>query len=209
MEKFKDKYRIPSARLQSWDYGWNGAYFITICTKGGEHYFGEIVDDRMQLSHIGIIADVLWYEVKNHAKNVELDRFVVMPNHMHGILILDNNNYGCDRYDRCDHCEHYNRRDKACLVSTPPSPSPVTSSPKKSIGQQRFQNQGKNTISSIVGSYKSAVTKHAHRLGYEFAWQPRFHDHIIRNQESFNRIIEYINTNPQNWKNDKFYAEGK
>jgi len=74
-----------------------------------------------------------------------------------------------------------------------------------SFAQQRFQNQGKNTISSIVGSYKSAVTKHAHRLGFEFDWQTRFHDHIIRNDAEYQRINDYIETNPEHWDEDKFF----
>lgn len=82
MKKFQNKYRIHSFRLQNWDYSWDGIYFITICTKGRKHYFGEIVDGKMNLSKIGIIADILWHEIKNHAKNVELGEFVVMPNHI-------------------------------------------------------------------------------------------------------------------------------
>ena len=87
--KYKNKYRIASARLQAWNYGWKGAYFITICTQNKEHYFGKIIDEGMRLSHIGILADVFWYEIKNHAKNIELGEFVVMPNHLHGILIIN------------------------------------------------------------------------------------------------------------------------
>ena len=90
----------------------------------------------MQLSHLGILADVLWYEIKNHAKYLELDEFVVMPNHVHGILILNGNDNG---------------RDKACLVSTVTAMDATDG--QKTIGQQRWQNQGKNTISSIIGGY--------------------------------------------------------
>ena len=86
---YRNKYRIPSARLQNWDYRWNANYFITICTAKQEHYFGNISDCIMQLSHVGVLADVFWCEIKNHAKNVELDAFVVMPNHVHGILVLN------------------------------------------------------------------------------------------------------------------------
>ena len=93
-------------------------------------------------------------------------------------------------------------RDKACLVSTKPTTTRETT---KTIGQRRFQNQGKTTVSSIIGGYKSAVSKHAHRLGYEFKWQSRFHDHIIRNHESYCRIEEYVVANAKNWVNDKFY----
>src|SRR5512145_591805 len=88
-EKFRNRYRIPSTRLANWDYRWNAPYYITICTKHREHYFGHIVDGKMELSSIGIIADVLWHEIKNHTRNVELDAFVVMPNHIHGILIIN------------------------------------------------------------------------------------------------------------------------
>jgi len=78
---------------------------------------------------------------------------------------------------------------------------------EQSIGQKRFQNQGKNSISAIVGSYKSAVSKHAHRLGFDFEWQPRFYDHIIGNDKSYQTIFEYITNNPQKWTEDKFYSE--
>ena len=174
-EKYKNKYRITSARLQSWDYGWAGAYFITICTKNKVNYFGNIVDGQTQLSSIGILADVFWHEIKNHAKNVRLGEFIVMPNHIHGILILDGDDGDVDRD------QHSGQQP----------------------GQQRFQNQGKNTVSSIIGGYKSAVTKHARRLGYEFAWQPRFWDHIIRDEGEYGRIAQYIINNPKKWKNDK------
>ncbi|MEM8720032.1 MAG: transposase [Cyanobacteria bacterium P01_G01_bin.39] len=189
-EKFKGKYRIASARLQSWDYGSDGMYFITICTGERRHFFGEVAQGKMVLSHIGIIADVLWYEIKNHAHNVELGEFIIMPNHVHGILILNNsgNNNVID-----------GRRDKACLVST------TNKIDRNCIGKNRFQNQGKNTISSIVGGYKSAVTKHARRLGFDFYWQSRFHDHIIRDEQSYLRITEYIVNNPRNWQDDCFY----
>ena len=172
-----------SPRLQNWDYGRDAAYFITICTKNREHYFGEIQNGKMIVSPAGAIAHVLWYEIKNHAKNIELGEFVVMPNHVHGILILDGN-------------------DGATAVGTthalslPSAPTP---------GQQRFQNQGKNTVSSIIGSYKSAVTKFCNQLNLPSGWQIRFHDHIIRNDASFKRISEYIKNNPGNWKEDKFY----
>jgi REP element-mobilizing transposase RayT len=62
-----------------------------------------------------------------------------------------------------------------------------------------------NSISTIVRSYKSAVSKHAHRLGFDFQWQSRFHDHIIRNDAEYQRIVDYINTNPANWEQDKFF----
>ena len=103
MDKFKNKYRIPSARLRSWNYGSNGAYFITICTKNRKHFFGEIVEtlhcnvstmhcnvSTMQLNEIGQLAEKFWLEIPTHFPFIELGNFVVMPNHTHGILIIDN-----------------------------------------------------------------------------------------------------------------------
>ena len=89
MEKFKNKYRIPSARLQTWDYGWNGPYFVTICTQNRQHYFGDFANGEMQLSEMGVLAQKYWYEIPKHFSFVELDAFVVMPNHVHGIIIIN------------------------------------------------------------------------------------------------------------------------
>lgn len=190
-DKFQNKYRILSARLQNWNYASEGAYFITICTKDRIHYFGEIENQIMILSNIGVIADLMWYEIKNHAKNIELGEFVVMPNHIHGILILNDNVVN----------DNVETRYALSLPTQTEQPEP-----EKTIGQMRFQNQGKNTISSIIGSYKSAITKHCNRLDFDFAWQTRFHDHIIRNAQSFENIQNYIANNPMNWDKDKFYG---
>jgi putative transposase len=92
MERLRNKYRVASARLQHWDYRWSGAYFITLCTYNREPYFGEILNGKMQMSHVGIIADILWHQIPHHAQNVELGAFVVMPNHIHGIIIINNDN---------------------------------------------------------------------------------------------------------------------
>jgi REP element-mobilizing transposase RayT len=90
IEKFKNKYRIGSKRLQYWDYSWNGYYYITICSKNRECYFGEIQDDKMILNEIGKIAQKYWIEIPIHFNNAKLDEFVIMPNHIHGIIIIDN-----------------------------------------------------------------------------------------------------------------------
>lgn len=217
--KYRNKYRIPSTRLQKWDYGWNAIYFVTICTWHREHYFGEINNGAMCLSPIGTIANVLWHELKNHFNHIELDAFVVMPNHIHGIIAINNN--GGNGWDNGGGNGGGNGRDNACVVSTEISEMsdgmvvvPHTErvvSPRdvdaQTIGQRRFQHQGSGTLSSIVGSYKSAVSRHAHRLGYDFVWQSRFYDRIIRNNDALTRVQTYIVNNPLNWKEDKFYNQ--
>lgn len=199
-DKFQNKYRIPSTRLQNWDYGEHAAYFVTICTQDRECYLGEVLNGKMNLSGIGIIADILWHEIKYHAQNIELGEYVVMPNHVHGIIILYGNNDNANDVNDNVETTHALSLPHALSLHSPHSPQ----TPQQTIGQTRFQNQGNNTLSSIIGSYKSAVSKHAHRLGFGFAWQSRFHDHIIRNEQSYQNRSEYIINNPSKWNGDKF-----
>lgn len=216
MDRYKNKYRIPSARAQWWDYGWNGAYFITICTQNREHFFGEIRNGKMELSPLGVIADILWHEIPNHAPYVELGDFVVMPNHIHGILILDrpvdDGRGGDGRGDDVETGHALSlpdtkpEPDPGPEPQTNPIPTSIPTTDTRTIGQKRYQNIGKNTVSSIIGSYKSAVTKHANRLGLENGWQTRFHDHIIRNDAEYQRISDYIIDNISKWRDDKFYS---
>jgi REP element-mobilizing transposase RayT len=242
-DKFQNKYRIASARLPGWDYGWNAPYFVTICTKDRECFFGEIVNGEMNLSKTGVIADLMWYEIKNHAKGVELGEFIVMPNHVHGIILLNGNDERPQVIPNINDGPHVETRHALSLDQNEPTESNETrhalslqqNEPTESNetrramslqqndrpdsnetrhalslqnttpAQQRFQNQGKNTLSSIVGGYKAAVTKHANRLKFDFAWQPRFYDHIIRDEQSFQTISNYILNNAQNWSQDKFF----
>ena len=177
MTLYKNKYRIESTRLQKWDYGWNGKYFITIVTKNRVHYFGEIdTNKNMHLSESGKIAEKYWFEIPAHFPFAILDEFIVMPNHMHGIVFIDK------------------KRDDTKLSDDDLMP-----------GQKRFRNLGKNNISSIFGSYKSVVSNNAHKINPEFDWQSRFYDHIIRDDAELNRIRYYIRNNLKNWSDDKFY----
>ena len=193
-EKYQNRYRIASARASWWNYGWAGAYFITICTANREHYFGQIVNDKMILSPCGILADVFWHEIINHTNNVELGAFVVMPNHIHGILILTDTIVPND------------------IVETLRSAAQHATSLQQQQQSQSTKNElmsnispKSDTVSAIIRSYKSAVTKHANRLGIENGWQSRFHDHIIRNDDEYQRINDYIENNPVNWEKDKFF----
>ena len=117
---------------------------------------------------------------------MELQNFIIMPDHMHGIITIKNS-----------------EDTRQCLVSsitqTDNRDNPNDNS-DKTPGQLRFRNQRKNTISSIVGSYKSVVTRNARFIEKSFGWQARFHDHVIRDPISFERIQKYIIDNPKNWK---------
>ena len=213
---YKNKFRNESIRLQNWDYRWDSSYFITICAK--KNYFGEIQNNKMHLSPIGVLADVFWFEIKNHAKNVLLESFVVMPNHIHGIITL-NGGWMDDNYMDDGNVESVGNVDSVGIGHAQSLQNhtqnneykqninniPWDTNNRKTIGQKRFQNIGKNSISSIVGSYKSAVTKHTRRLGFEFEWQKLFYENKIRNEESHDNITNYIKNNVVNWDKDRFY----
>lgn len=209
MSKFKNKYRVESARAQWWDYGKKAAYFITICTKGGEPYFGTVENEQMRLFPTGVLADVLWYEIPHHFPHVFLGNHVVMPNHMHGILVLESLDKSKNMGQAKDNLKKDNTVETGHALSqskTKKTPNNIDNS-GKNPGNNRFQNIGKNTVSSIVGSYKSAVSKHANRLELPHGWQVRFHDRIIRSDQEYRHISNYIEMNPSQWKNDKFYED--
>ncbi len=182
---FLGKYRNDSFRKPFWDYRNDGAYFITICTKDNEHFFDEIKEGKMNLSPMGVIAYILWQEIKNHTENCRLGEFVVMPNHIHGILILENNGPSTD---------------VACNVRTGECNAHTDALPNSEFMAQISPKS--TSISTIIRSYKSAVTKYANHLEYPFAWHKLFYDHVIRTDASFDRISTYIQNNPKNWERD-------
>ncbi|WP_029038204.1 transposase [Salinimicrobium xinjiangense] len=218
---YKNKYRIKSARLESWDYRWNAAYFITICTANMKHYFGKIKNGKMELSPLGAIADILWHGIPNHTSHVELGNYIVMPNHIHGILILNNPELpkeeniskGNIEQEKDDSPGNHPENSVQTLHATSPQypnsqdhaqdlqdhPQPHPKNP-----QMAAISPKSNSISTIIRSYKSATTKHARRLGFEFEWQTRFYDIIIRDELAFYNISNYIKNNPAAWKEDKF-----
>jgi putative transposase len=186
-KKFQNKYRTESIRLSNWDYRNNADYFVTICTKDKIFFFGDISLDNqtkqktMKLSKLGEYAHDFWVEIPTHFPFVKLDAFVVMPNHIHGIITINHND-----------------RNVACNISTNDIPFSINErmakiSPKK------------GSLSSVIRSYKSAVTKHARHIDPKFSWQSLFHDHIIRNPFALHRIRKYINNNPNNWDFDSQY----
>jgi REP element-mobilizing transposase RayT len=199
-DKFQNKYRIPSARLQHWDYGNNGAYFITICTKNREHFFGEISDKKMQLNDIGKLAEQFWMDIPNHFPFVELGNFVIMPNHTHGILIINKKNDANIGDDKNIGDYLHTVQTLQCNVSADAADATEKNQTMANISPKP------GTISTIIRSFKSATTKRARLIHTNFEWQTRFHDHIIRDTKAFENIQNYIANNPLNWKEDTFYA---
>ena len=191
-EKFQNQYRIKSARATWHDYG-DGAYFVTINTKDRKHYFGEIENALMNLSEIGKYATENLQKINDHYLYAEIPLFVVMPNHVHAIVLIDRHcrdvapNVSTETDDtRC--------KDVARNVST------ETTKNEKMVEIAKHQS----LLCVTMRGFKSAVTKFANENGIHFAWQTRFHDHIIRNQDEMNRIADYIQNNPATWDTDCF-----
>ena len=177
MTRFKQLYRVESARLPGRDYAAAGWYFVTICTRERRRFFGDVVDEKVYLSAMGHIAHRCWEDIPRHFSNAYLDVFVLMPNHLHAIVVIEDT-----RRDIAS------RRDVACNVSTPMAEI----------------SPGPESLSVIVRSYKSAVSRLCHVNGHrDFAWQPRFYDHIIRDERSLHDLREYIINNPLKWELDK------
>jgi putative transposase len=166
-------------RLQNWDYSLEGSYFITICCNDKLCHLGNITNKKIVLSPIGKIAHQYWLEIPKHFPHVKLDEFVIMPNHIHGILILD----------------------YTIIKNTN---SAVLQKREKEFRTNQFANPIKNSVSTIINQYKSSVKRWCNKNGFnQFTWQSRFYDEIIHNEKILFEIREYIYKNPIMWEEDK------
>ena len=164
-------------RLQNYEYSQTGYYLVTICTQDRVNYFGEIEKGRMRLDDIGQIVTDCWQAIPEHFHNTVLDEFVVMPNHIHGIIVIKGNDFlknSGDGVGNNDRCSLRNARNMQLL-------------PK------------------IISQYKSSATRIVRKRwgDHIFSWQKSFYDHIIRNDEDLYRIRTYIQNNPLNWTLDE------
>ncbi len=188
MTLYKNKYRIESSRLKHYNYAENGCYFVTICCQDKLCFFGNINAGNMQFSPVGEIADKFWLEIPQHFQDIDIDAFIIMPNHVHGIVIIDHPN-GRDVDPRS--------RDVACNVSTKDDDYNISR-----VMSDLAPKAG--SLSVIIRSYKAVVTRWCRKNGYDnFGWQTRFYDHIIRDEQSLDQIREYIVNNPAKWNKDQ------
>jgi REP element-mobilizing transposase RayT len=179
MTLFKNTYRIESARLKDWNYSRYGYYFVTICTKDKQHFFGDIVADKIQLSEIGKIVTEEWQKTEKIREYARLDEWVIMPNHLHGIVIIQNEN----KVETHSH---------ASLHRHIP------------FGDAFNASLQKANLSNVIRGFKSASSWSIHQEGFlNFTWQSRFYDHIIRNEKELHDIRQYIVNNPLSWHLDE------
>lgn len=162
-----------SPRNENWNYQSSAWYYLTLTTKNQKNFFGELYGLQMTLSPAGAIAHVLWVEMKSHYPNIELGEFVIMPNHIHGLVFLSQD------------------RDQ------------ISKLPEPALQENQAGRRKNHSLSTIIGSYKSAVSRYCNKLNLPMEWQDRFYDHIVRDQADFERITKYIQENPQNWATKK------
>lgn len=176
------KYNRRSIRLKEYDYSSPGWYYVTICTQNQECVLGNVVDGKMVLNQLGEIVQSEWLKTPAVRINLELDEFVVMPNHFHGILIL-------------------NELSNEINVG---ATGPVA--PTNQSTNQNHPTLTSNSLGSIIGQFKSVVTKKIHKNVYKhFKWQRNYYEHIIRNDQELYQIRKYIRENPLKWYLDKYW----
>ena len=188
-----------SNRLPGYNYTQHGMYFVTVCTHGRECLFGKIIDSQMIMNDLGHVVAEEWVKTAEIRSNVELDIWVVMPNHFHAIVVIDDDN--------------------------PPRRGDLRSpffqqTHGESIKPFRSANQGDRqvaptgprakSIGAIMSGFKSAVTKRINIVRQTPGlplWQRNYWDHVIRDEADLKRIREYVATNPLRWESDTFREE--
>ncbi|TXI42407.1 MAG: hypothetical protein E6Q59_00855 [Nitrosomonas sp.] len=201
-----------SIRLPGYDYSQAGAYFITICTHDRAPLFGKIVDGVMMLNAAGNIVNEEWHKTGQIRHQIALHEFVIMPNHIHGIIQLVGAR--CTRPD----CPHANC---TCPNGIQPNEMHVDSDEQTArIQPGRVQRaptvpsptsiiQPTPTVGDVVRGFKSSVTKRVNALpgiSGQRVWQRNYYEHIIRNEDAYLKIAEYIQTNPQRWETDTYHV---
>jgi putative transposase len=180
---YKDKYRISSTRLEGWRYR-EGRFYVTICTKGKYPWFGKIEDRTMVLSEVGSIVHDCWNHIPQIRSNVQLGEYVIMPNHFHGILILFPQDDG--------------------LLCTPVETPQWGVSTTVQHHPKYHPEWMSGCLGSIINQFKGVCTKRIrNEIDCDFMWQPKYHDHLIRDENELQAIRTYIINNPRNWRDDQ------
>ena len=201
-QRFKNKYRVESHRMPGWDYSGNGYYFITLVTQNRECNLGEIINEKMILSDFGKIVDTEWeksFEIRNE---LFCDEYIIMPNHLHAIVIIKKSKND----DDLNIIHGMNNTNGS-------HDSNVETHGRASLQNQPFYRKPKS-LSSFIGGFKSIVNTKIdnfiddnnldipkYNRNHHF-FQQNYYDHIIRDENEYNRISQYIINNPIKWRND-------
>ena len=191
-DKYLGIYRSETRRVD-W-HGYNGGeYFVTICTKDRVHYFGEIANGEMQLSAIGQYTQEQFMNVATHYPYAQIPLWIVMPDHIHAIVIIDGK---AIKYDADSPAA--NSTDAINRIAT--NSAGGTNSAAKAGGITGIHNPMiTKCLGTIIRGTKARISHWAHQNNLSFGWQSNYHEHIIRDQNEMNRIADYIYENPQKW----------
>jgi REP element-mobilizing transposase RayT len=221
----KDRHNRVSIRLKGYDYSRAGLYFITICCHHKVPRFGVVVNGKMELNEFGIIAYAEWLKLSERFSNVELDAFQIMPDHMHGIILLKNPPVGAgftpappappvppSKLNPMQPDGPTATSDLAALAMVD-SRATARVAPTAMVDSTATARVAPITVGGIVGAYKSMVSNRCLDI-YKFKnetmgqfWQRNYYEHIIRTEQSYQRISKYIINNPLKWTKDKFYTK--
>ena len=210
-----------SLRLRSKDYR-SGSYFITICGVNREWLFGEIKHEEMMMNELGIVVEDEWLKTKTIRPNVKLDAYVVMPNHFHAILHLEEKDLApvqylggrgiehmMDEHHPNTGCSEHHRRGIARYAPT----DAVTKQNNRDASKTgKFHKIIPDSLGSIIRGFKSATTRHINRLRNSTetsVWQRNYYEHAIRNAEELQKTRTYIQKNPKYWFADEEYTPHK
>ena len=175
-----ESHHRSSIRLKGYDYSQAGAYFVTICTHNKACVFGDVVDGEMRLNEYGAIVKDEWLRTDTLRENVVIDEYIIMPNHIHGIVIIMGDGRG---------------------TLQRASTGPIRATHRVAPTARGLIS---NSIGAIIGQFKSIVTKDVRKMGFRyFKWQRNYYEHVIRNEDKLNRTREYVLNNPLQWQFDR------
>ena len=211
MKSNPGKYHRRSVRLQGYDYSQAGAYFVTICVQHHHYLYGKIMNFKMRLNTAGEMVYRLWNQLPNKYPHIELDEFIVMPNHLHGIIMIHENGGGNDacwggyiaRRGDGDGNDGCRGEVTSPLHSSDQSPD---QSPERPSEQSPPHPNSHPSLGQMIAYFKYQSTKQLNELrgtpGIKL-WQRNYYEHIIRDENELNRIRKYIAENPLHWDSDK------
>jgi putative transposase len=179
-----------SIRLKSHDYSQAGAYFITVCTDDKQKIFGSVVNNEVQLNTFGLIVAEEWEMTGQLRGNVSLDTYIIMPNHFHAVLFLGDQEKNLTKNEQS--------LSSAQVIDSDSALHAGRFNPNPSV----YGRPTRGSLSTIVGSFKSAATKRINRMRGTpggVIWQRGFYERIIRSDEALYRIRKYIQDNPRRW----------
>ncbi len=202
-----DKHHRRSIRLKGYDYTGEGAYFFTICCHQRRCLLGEIKNGVMHLNLVGATVKFVWESLPTHFPLIELDAFVIMPNHIHGIIVItdhpnnNNNNLNCRGEAFVPGCN--DTSPKSSFTNASPFPGCNNTSPNLADQPPRGTQSG--SIGAILQNFKSVSTRRVNRITQNSGtlWQRNYHEEIIRNEKAYENIRRYIVENPLSWDEDE------